>query len=543
MAEWFRPLQIPVPVLFSRQTMLTSVNILAQRSSGVLLPVFSLPSPCGIGDLGPDAYRFVDFLKSAGQSFWQILPPGPTSEGAGHSPYMSDSALAGNPLLISPELLLEDGLVQQHQLAGSDFSPYTVEYRKVAEYKEGLFTLAWEAFQKSNRAGRLDDFLCANPWAAEYGLFLALKEAQQQKPWFQWSANLRTRKKADLDKARRQLEAEIRKHCFRQYLFFDQWQRLRKYAISHGVRLIGDLPIYVAWDSAEVWAHQEIFELDAKGQPTRVAGVPPDYFSETGQRWGNPLYRWNSSRKVQAQLHDWWAARLRQNLLLTDVLRLDHFRGFEAYWAVPAEEETAIKGEWLPGPGLSFFREMEKRVGELPLIAEDLGVITPEVNALRDALGLPGMKILLFAFDGNPQNAYLPYNCPQNSVMYTGTHDNETAVGWLLNPEVSAASKQQARRFARSHDDGAGSFHTDLIYLAMSAPSNLAIFPMQDLLGFGNDCRMNTPGLTRNNWIWRLPPGCASEGLAAWVRELTALFGRLPAAPQHVKISDEHSPA
>ncbi|MGI6637593.1 MAG: 4-alpha-glucanotransferase [Desulfobulbus sp.] len=511
--------------------MTTSINILQKRSSGVLLPVFSLPAPCGIGDLGPGAYTFIDFLAKAGQSCWQILPLGPTSGDLGHSPYMSASALAGNPLLISPELLVEGGLLQAHQLAYPDFSAYNIDYHRVEAHKKYLLELAWEAFQGPANVGRLDDFIAAHPWAQDYGLFLALKDWYDQAAWFEWPKPIRKRDAKALLAAQKDLHSAIRKHCFKQYLFFEQWQRLRLYAQEKGVQLIGDLPIYVAMDSVDVWMNQEIFALDPDScEATHIAGVPPDYFSETGQRWGNPLYRWNSdTAAVRAQLYDWWEQRLRQNFFLVDVLRLDHFRGFESYWSVPAEEETAMVGEWLPGPGLPFFTEMNRRLGQMPLIAEDLGIITPEVEALRQALGLPGMKILLFAFDYFTDNSYLPYNCPPNSVIYTGTHDNETAVGWFLNPAVDPAFKQQAKRFANKNDDNPGSFHTDLIYLAMSASSNLAIFPMQDLLGFGNDCRMNTPGQSKGNWLWRVAPHYINDDLAAWLRELTRFFGRLPA--------------
>lgn len=514
--------------------MTTSINILAQRSSGVLLPVFSLPAPCGIGDLGPGAYRFIDFLERAGQSCWQILPLGPTSADLGHSPYMSASALAGNPLLISPELLVEEGLLRPEQLSCPDFSVYTIDYRRVQDHKEYLFSLAWEAFQKSTHAASLEAFIAAQPWVEEYGLFLALKERYRQAAWFQWPEALRLHNKKNLQAARRKLRAEIRRHCFLQYLFFNQWQRLKDYAREHGIALIGDLPVYVAMDSVDVWSNQAIFVLDSQtGMATHVAGVPPDYFSATGQRWGNPLYAWNSEDSlVRASLYNWWEARLRQNFLLTDILRLDHFRGFESYWSIPAGEETAVNGKWLPGPGLAFFREMEQRLGKMALIAEDLGIITPEVEALRDTLGLPGMKILLFAFDCLPDNSYLPCNCPANSVIYTGTHDNETAVGWFLNPDVEWAFKEQAKRFANKNDGDPSSFHTDLIYLAMAAPSRLAIFPMQDLLGFGNDCRMNTPGQSEGNWIWRCPPHCINDDLAGWLRELTRFFGRIPCPPQ-----------
>ena len=522
---------------------MTQVNICAQRSSGVLVPLFSLPSPGGIGDLGPGALRFLDFLESAGQSFWQILPAGPTSAGAGNSPYMSDSALAGNPLFISPEVLAADGLLRPEDLRGPDWSPFSVDYDRVRAHREALLDKAWASFQgqaAGQHAERFAAFLEAQTWAEDYGLFLALKAVHKERAWWQWPEDLRLRKKSALTAARKELDAEIRRHCFRQYLFFDQWRQLRDNAAARGVRLIGDIPIYVALDSVDVWTHQDIFALDADGHPTHVAGVPPDYFSETGQLWGNPLYRWNDpNRTIRRHLHDWWAARLKQNFLLTDVLRLDHFRGFEAYWSVPAGEKTAIRGEWLPGPGLTFFRDMERRLGPLPLIAEDLGVITPEVEVLRRELGLPGMKILLFAFDGNPDNSYLPYNCEPASVIYTGTHDNETAVGWYLNPDTAQEAKARAKRFARAAGADAGSFHTDLLYLAMSAPSRLAVFPMQDILGFGNDCRMNTPGQGTGNWVWRLPPEHLNANLASWLKDLTSFFGRLP-RPQPPADADDH---
>lgn len=524
--------------------MTTSINILAQRSSGVLLPVFSLPAPCGIGDLGHDAYHFVDFLEAAGQSYWQILPLGPTSADLGHSPYMSASALAGNPLLISPELLVEQGLLQAHQLAYPDFSDHTIDYRQVEDHKQYLLSLAWSTFQGPAHAGLLDDFMAAKPWVQEFGLFMALKDWHNQAAWFQWPKPLRLREKDALAAAHTELKAEVRRYCFQQYLFFEQWDRLKNYAHKRGIRLIGDLPIYVALDSVDVWMNQEIFVLDADtGEATHIAGVPPDYFSATGQRWGNPLYNWNSAdMEVRSHLYNWWELRLRHNFSLTDILRLDHFRGFESYWSIPAREETAINGEWLPGPGLAFFQEMERRLGEMALIAEDLGVITPEVEALRDALDLPGMKILLFAFDYFTTNSYLPYNCPANSVIYTGTHDNETAVGWFLNPEVEWAFKEQAKRFANRDDRDPASFHTDLIYLAMAAQSRLAIFPMQDLLGFGNDCRMNTPGQGEGNWLWRCAPHYINDGLAGWLRELTRFFGRLPSPPKTPEAADDEYP-
>ena len=508
----------------------TSVNILQQRSSGILLPIFSLPGPFGIGDIGIPAREFIDFLKKSGQSCWQILPLGPTSRIFGDSPYMSFSAFAGSPLFISIDLLAELGLVTGKEIIPPCFSEYAVDYQRVANYKNSLIGLAWKRFQADARnRTALDDFTNHQPWVTDHGLFLALKERHQGQPWYHWPLPLRQRQAVALEQAVAELANEIEFFVFKQYLFFDQWQQLRSYAQQQGVKIIGDLPIYVALDSVDVWANQPLFQLDREHCiPTHVAGVPPDYFSASGQRWGNPLYRWNTSdSRERDRLWSWWEQRLRCNFALVDTLRIDHFRGFESYWAVPAEEKTALNGQWQAGPGQLFFEEMESRLGGMSIIAEDLGIITPEVEELLVNLGYPGMKILLFAFDGTADNTYLPYNTDNNSVIYTGTHDNDTAVGWYLSPDVAPTSKRQAKRFANRHDDDAGSFHRDLIYLALSSPSNLAILPMQDILGFGNDCRMNTPGTTANNWQWRCASRFMNDEIAAWLYDLTSLFGRI----------------
>ncbi|WP_310598870.1 4-alpha-glucanotransferase [Desulfobulbus sp.] len=513
----------------------TFVNILRQRSSGILLPIFSLPGPHGIGDLGPSALQFVDFLKAGGQSCWQILPIGPVNPLFGNSPYMSPSAFAGSPLLISPELLVVQDLLRPDETEPPEFSEYCVDYGRAAQHKHKLLTLAWQRFQcRSDRADLLQKFIHGHPWCIDYALFVALKQRYRDKPWYEWPEDIRQRRPEALAQAQRALQDQVDAVVFQQHLFFDQWIELRNYAQIQGIRLVGDLPIYVALDSSDVWANQGIFQLDDSGTPTDVAGVPPDYFSATGQRWGNPLYRWAADEtKTRAQLWDWWEQRLRLNFLLADTLRIDHFRGFSAYWAVAATEETAINGRWLPGPGQPFFEEMDRRLGGMSIIAEDLGLITPDVALLRDNLGYPGMNILLFAFDGNPRNSYLPYNMEKNSVVYTGTHDNDTAVGWFLNPEVAWESKQRAKRFVNRPDDHAGSFHQELIHLALSAPSNLAILPMQDVLGFGNDCRLNVPGVLAGNWQWRCAGHYINAEVAAWLHSLTDLFGRLPQALDH----------
>jgi len=503
------------------------------RSAGVLLDLRSLPSPHGIGDLGPEAHAFIDFLARAGQSYWQFLPSCPTSPVSGDSPYMSPSAGAGDPLLISPELLVEQGLLAADEAVPPSFDPYRIETEQVRAWKGKLLETAWQRYRVQEGTGGLEEFCRNHPWVEEHAFFLALKKHLAQAPWWLWPTGLRRRHSRILARYRQQLAEEIRKEVFCQLLFDHQWQEIRSRARASGIHLIGDLPIYVAQDSVDVWAHQDIFDLDAaSGLPNHVAGVPPDYFSTTGQRWGNPLYRWNSrSARVRNRLTDWWQERFRMLLERVDVIRIDHFRGFESYWAIPAGEKDGRKGIWRKGPGTAFFRAMEKGLGPLPVIAEDLGLITPAVEKMRDTLGYPGMKILLFAFDGQPDNPYLPRNMPRNCVVYTGTHDNDTAVGWYLDPATPAEARRQAKALANREDDEAGRFHMDLIHLAFSSPARLAVIPMQDWLGFGNDCRLNTPGTSQGNWQWRLAPGYLSPELAAAMRERTALHGRLGQAP------------
>jgi 4-alpha-glucanotransferase len=507
------------------------INILQQRSSGILLPLFSVPGPHGIGEIDQEAIAFIDFLKKAGQSCWQILPIGPISPIFGNSPYMSSSAFAGSPLFIGTRSLVKQGLVDPREIPQSDFTPYQVSYSKITTFKQQILSKAWQRFSALPANGdKLRYFVEQHPWAKDYGLFLALKEKFHQRPWYEWPDDLRCYRKERCQQAENQLRPLVDFHVFTQYLFTTQWQQLHQYAQEQSIHLVGDLPIYVALDSVDVWANQEIFQLnDLTGLPTHVAGVPPDYFSAKGQRWGNPLYRWNTENSaVCQQLWRWWEQRLRHNFSMVDILRIDHFRGFESYWSVPVEEETAINGCWQPGPGLPFFEAMQSRLGQMPIIAEDLGIITPEVDQLRKALHFPGMKVLLFAFDGDPHNSYLPYNVEKSSVLYTGTHDNDTAVGWYLNPQVAPEAKRRAKRFAYCFDDNAGTFHRELIHLALSSPANLTIFPMQDVLGFGNDCRMNTPGTTAGNWLWRCADFFITDDLAHWLADQVQFFGRLP---------------
>ncbi len=500
-----------------------------KRASGILLPVSALPSPYGIGDIGPSAYSFIDFLARSGQQYWQILPTGPISSSFGNSPYMSFSALAGNPLLISPELLIRDSLLRQAEIPGNSFSEYSIDYHDVRQFNKKILHLAWQRFTANNTVKVLEDFKLENPWVSDYALFCSLKNHYRQAPWYSWPEDIRFREDRAVKKATGDLAEEIRYHVFIQYLFFRQWHELHQYALKKHLRIIGDLPIYVALDSVDVWVNQDIFDLHPKnGRPKSVAGVPPDYFSPTGQLWGNPLYRWNArSSLVKKQLYDWWQRRFKAIFNMVDAIRIDHFRGFESFWAVPAGEKTAENGSWKKGPGIHFFQEMKRRLGPMSIIAEDLGIITPEVERLRDTLGYPGMKILLFAFDGNTDNAYLPQNFIHNCVVYTGTHDNDTAVGWYLSPETRPEARRLAKRQANQYNDDAASFHRDMIYLAHSSVADTSIIPLQDLLGFGNDCRMNIPGTKEGNWQWRCADRFISNELADWFYEVTAFFNRL----------------
>lgn len=506
------------------------MNFFSKRSSGVLLHISSLPGKYPVGGLGSDSYRFIDYLQACGQSWWQLLPLGPTSPVFGNSPYMVSSTHAGNPLFIDPDLLIHQGLLSPGDVPPSNFSEYTVDFEKSNTFKNSLLNQAWQNNRTTGMQKVLTEFAQKHDWLDNYALFMVLKQKFSQKPWFQWPREYRFPTQAFLRKTKDTLTEEIHYFFFEQFLFFSQWQLLRESAQKKDVSLIGDLPIYVSADSADVWANQEIFELSPKtGKPTHVAGVPPDYFSKTGQRWGNPLYRWNDRNPaVKKQLHDWWAKRLSTLFSLVDAVRIDHFRGFESYWSVPAHKKTAIDGTWIKGPGKSFFHDMEQRLGPVPIIAEDLGLITSAVEELRDSLGYPGMKILQFAFDNNPDNSYLPHNHCKNSIVYTGTHDNDTVVGWFLDPDIPSQFKQQAKQYANRKDDNSTSIHHDFIHLAMSSVATLSIFPLQDIFGFGGDCRMNIPGTSSGNWSWRCAFRFLTPEIAEWLHAQTRFFNRLP---------------
>jgi len=466
------------------------------RSSGILLHPTSLPGP-GVGGLGAEARRFVDWLASAGQRLWQILPLVPVDGGG--SPYNGLSAMAGNPLLVSPGELVRDGLLEPGGTGGEDLPADRVDYPRALAWKDALLKRAWNAFRAGAAPGLRGEFdafrVRSAAWLDDYALFRALRDEHGGAPWAEWEEGVRDRDPGALARAAHRLGGAVEFHVFAQWVFDRQWRALHGYARERGVRVLGDVPIFVAYDSADVWANPELFELDARGRPTMVAGVPPDYFSATGQRWGNPLYRWD---RMRADGFRWWTERFRRTLETADVVRVDHFRGFESYWEIPADEPTAVHGAWRPGPGAELFDAVRHELGELPLVAEDLGIITPGVEALRDSLGLPGMRVLQFAFgDDDARNPHLPRNHTENSVAYTGTHDNDTTLGWYRG-----AGEEERRRLSRllapGEDPGWG-----MIRLAMESRAKFAVVPLQDVLGLGSEGRMNTPGTTEGNWAWR----------------------------------------
>jgi 4-alpha-glucanotransferase len=505
-----------------------------RRTSGILLHPTSLPGPYGIGDIGPEALRFVDFLVDTGQGLWQVLPLGPT--GYGNSPYQTFSAFAGNPLLISPEALAEDGLATPTALRRKPRFPRDrVDYSMVTRFKVPLLREAFRRFTAGDRAmgrGEYDDFFDEHaPWLEDFALFMALREAHQGRPWPQWEEGVALAKPEAIEEWRRKLRPEVEFEKFAQFLFFRQWAALKRYCNQAGVEILGDLPIYVAHNSADVWRHRGYFQLDETGNPTVVAGVPPDYFSATGQRWGNPIYRWEA---MAADGYRWWIERLRRTLALVDAIRLDHFRGFEAYWEIPADGDwwDATHGRWVPGPGAALFEAAQRALGKLPLIAEDLGVITKEVDALRDRLGFPGMRVLQMAFGTDPKAPdHRPHNHVWNCLVYTGTHDNNTTVGWFTGSgEDTTNTKEEIareREYALKYlgTDGR-EIHWDFIRMAMASVARASIFPLQDVLGLGGEARINRPGTLQGNWEWRLSPGALTEAIRERLRELTAIYER-----------------
>ena len=492
-----------------------------KRSSGVILHPSSLPGTYGIGDLGKQAHRWLDFLAGCRCGLWQILPLGPT--GYGDSPYQCFSAFAGNPYLISPEALSEAGLLQSEDLEDiPDFPQTYIDYGRVIPWKLNLLDMAFASFEKKS-SGEIyksyEQFIQEQAsWLNDFTLFMALKEAHQGAAWTSWQPELRDRDPHALSQAVKHLDVNIRRQAFRQFIFFRQWKTLRKRAEELEIRIIGDIPIFVAHDSADVWANPELFYLKEDGLPRVVAGVPPDYFSPTGQLWGNPLYRW---RVHKSTAYNWWQQRIRSTLEMVDIIRLDHFRGFAGYWEVRGKAKTAEIGRWVRGPGKEIFQVIRRSLGELPIIAEDLGVITADVEKLRDDLGYPGMKILQFSFEGNPKDPFLPHNYPGNCVVYTGTHDNDTARGWY--ERVSEEKRDFCRRYLNS--DGSD-VAWDMIRAAWASVAAMAIAPMQDFLNLGNAARMNYPGNPSGNWAWRMPEESMDEELQERIRELNYLYDR-----------------
>lgn len=492
-----------------------------ERASGILLHITSLPGKYGIGTMGREARDFIDFLVVSGQKLWQILPLGHT--GYGDSPYQCFSAFAGNPLLINLEKLLEQRLLTQAEMpSAADFGDDEVDYGQVYEYKYAILRKAFERFRQTNDKTGLMQFgaFCVRnrQWLEDYAFFMALKIHHDGKPWSEWERALKFREQEAMNRYRHHLADEIDFYRFLQFVFYHQWLELKSYANINHIRIIGDIPLYVAFDSADAWAQPGLFQFDENLDPITVAGVPPDYFSETGQLWGNPIYNWEGMRQ---EGYSWWVERIRANFLLYDILRIDHFRGLAAYWAVPFGEETAVKGKWIQAPGEQMLEAVIENLGELPIIAENLGVITPDVEAMRTRFHMPGMKILQFAFDLSEDNDFLPHTYDHNQVVYTGTHDNDTTLGRFL--ESTETEKQQMRDYFQiDESDPAWSF----IRLAWSAVADMAIAPLQDVLRLDGKARMNFPGKASGYWKWRFTRDMLTDQHASALHKLTRIFGR-----------------
>jgi 4-alpha-glucanotransferase len=498
-----------------------------RRASGVILHPTSLPGPYGIGDLGSEAFDFVDFLVDTGCSLWQVLPLGPT--GYADSPYQCFSAFAGNPYLVSPEVLLAEGLlsskdIHEHPSLPDDY----VDYGQVIPWKLHLLDHTYDRFMHKPDPLLVNEYEQFQNkqagWLPDFSLFMALKEAHQGAVWTTWEPALRMRNPQALEEARRKYSDAIQRQTFRQFLFYRQWESLRAHANRRGVMIIGDAPIFVAHDSADVWVNPDLFFLDKKGNPKVVAGVPPDYFSPTGQLWGNPLYNWDYHAQTG---YEWWLNRLKAVLQMVDIVRLDHFRGFAGYWEVPAGMPTAEIGRWVKGPGEDFFNTVKAGLGDLPLIAEDLGEITPDVFQLRDHFHLPGMKIFQFAFLSDPDDMFMPHNYPRNCVAYTGTHDNDTTLGWFKS------SPEAERDFCLTylgldHTVQSGEFVQRVIRTVWASVAMFTLAPLQDLLALGTQARMNFPGKASGNWAWRMPEEALSNGLKKWLRTVNYVYGRSP---------------
>lgn len=492
------------------------------RASGILLPIASLPSNYGIGCLSKSAFDFIDSLKEAGQKYWQILPVGPT--GHGDSPYQSFSTFAGNPYFIDPDRLIEERVLTKEEVKSYDFgdNPRYIDYEKIYLSR---FKMLRKAYERSNISDD-PEFIAFQQenffWLKDYASYMAIKNSFGSVSWSEWNEDIKLRQKEALAAYQEKLRDDIEFYEYIQYLFTKQWKSVKKYANDNGIKIIGDLPIYVAFDSADTWSHPELFQLDEKQNPIAVAGCPPDAFAETGQLWGNPLYRWETHKETG---FEWWISRIAYCFQLYDVVRIDHFKGFDEYYSIPYGDKTAEFGHWEKGPGIVFFQELQKRLGKLDIIAEDLGYITDSVKKLLKDTGYPGMKILEFAFDSREDSDYLPHNYDSNCVVYTGTHDNDTILGWFdcINENDRAMALDYLNRKAEETKD----IHWDFIRLALQSVAKLCVIPIQDYLGLSSEARINTPSTVGDNWKWRLLEGELKEELLQKVRHLTNLFGRL----------------
>lgn len=491
------------------------------RAGGILLPVSSIPSKYGIGTFSKEAYEFVDFLAKAGQAYWQILPLGPT--GYGDSPYQSFSTFAGNPYYIDLEQLIQAGYLTEEDCEGCDYGSNEeyVDYEKIYYSR---FKILHKAFvnSKIENSSEFKDFVKKNEaWLADYALYMAIKDSLGGISWAQWDEDIKLRKSSALEKYKKELKEQILFYEFQQFLFKSQWTKLKEYANEKGILIIGDIPIYVAFDSADTWANPSLFQLDESCTPVGVAGCPPDAFSATGQLWGNPLYRWEYHKKTG---YEWWLRRISYCYELYDVVRIDHFRGFDEYYSIPYGSPTAEFGKWEKGPGYDLFKIMKEKLGNKPVIAEDLGFLTPSVLKLVKKTGYPGMKILQFAFDSREESDYLPHNYTSNSVVYTGTHDNDTILGWL--DAIGRKDRSFAKRYLniKSNKD----IEWEFIRAALSCVSDTAIIPMQDYLGLGSEARINIPSTLGNNWKWRMVKGSLTEELAEKIYKMGKMYGRIP---------------
>ncbi len=499
--------------------------LMDKRASGILLHITSLPSPFGIGDLGPSADQFADFLTQSKQSYWQVLPLTPTDQACGNSPYSSPSAFAGNPLLVSPEFLVEFGLLKKGEIEEiTPFSEGRCDYASVISCKSRLLSHAYDVFKTDRKEREAFERFCQEKegWLEDFALFSAIKKQLKGTPWREWAKDLRERNPECLERTRKNLRDQIEEEKFYQYLFFTQWLSFKEKCNRRGIQLIGDVPIYINYDSVDVWSRPEIFNLDKEKNPLGVAGVPPDYFSKTGQLWGNPTYRWDYLQKTDYQ---WWFDRISHNLRLFDILRLDHFRGFVAFWEVPAMETTAIHGQWVEAPATDFFTALLKKFPANAFIAEDLGIITPDVKEVMNRFGFPGMRVLQFAFgEDQPNHPYLPHNFIPNTVVYTGTHDNNTARGWFENETTLQDKKRIFRYLGRKVSSE--QLPAELIRLAMMSVAHTVMIPLQDVLGLGEEARMNRPAIPSGNWEWRLLPDQLTSLHAEMLLELTETYGR-----------------